>query len=204
MPAVDDLKSLNRLDQVVLGAGVLALIFSFFPFFGVSESASGFHVSASVNAWHSYGFLGVLLVLLATGLAAARIFAPTSIPTLPVGINLLTAALAGLGFLILLLRGFTYSAPSGPGISAGIRVTGIILLVLVLAETVAAVMGFKASGEAMPDFKAMQANKAAAGGATPPPPVYGGTPPAATYPPATATPAGDYTLDDSTPPPPSV
>jgi hypothetical protein len=81
-------------------------------------------------------------------------------------------------------------------------IAGYLLLLVSLAQVAAAFMLFKSSGEAMPDFKAMQANRAAGAG-TPPPPVYGSTPPAATYPPATA-PAGDFTLDDSTPPPPSA
>jgi hypothetical protein len=199
MPAVDDLKNLNRMDQVVLGAGVLALLLSFFPFYGVTAGVGGFHVSASVNAWHSYGFLGVLLVLVATAAAAARIFAPGSVPQLPVGLHLIAAASSLLGLLICLLRGFTYDSPSGPGYSAGLRFTGYLFLLLVLVQTVAAFMLFRSSGEVMPDFKAMgnrTSNPAV-------PPAYGSTPPppgapTSTYP---TTPAGDYTLDDQPPAP---
>src|SRR5438105_15827433 len=118
-----DLKQINRNDQGILGAGVLFLLLSFFvPFYGVTVSSiGGFGGSASVTAWHSYGFLGVLLVLIAVGIVAARVFGNASLPTLPVGPNLLVAGLATLGTLLLLLRGFTYKTASGPGISVGLK-----------------------------------------------------------------------------------
>lgn len=205
MPAVDDFKNLNRMDQVVLGTGVLGLIVSlFFPIWGVSVSVKGFGgASNSINAWHGFAAFGMLLVLVATAIAAVRVFAAASLPKMPIGVNLLTFALSALGAVIVIIRELTYPHVSAPGYSYGVKWGGYLLFLLLIAQAVAAFMLFRSSGEAMPDFKAMQANKATGAG-TPPPPVYGSTPPAATYPPATATPAGDYTLDDSTPPPPSA
>lgn len=67
MTAVDDLKSMKTLDQVVLGSGILALIVSlFFPIWGVSYLGR----SSSINAWHGWAFFGMFLILVATGLAA--------------------------------------------------------------------------------------------------------------------------------------
>jgi hypothetical protein len=148
----------------------------------------------------------MLLVLAATALAAGRLFAPASLPKFPVGINLLTLALSGLGLLLLVIEWLTNIKSSSAGgikISSHLGIAGYLLLLVVLAQAAAAYLLFKKSGEVVPDFKAMQANRATGAG-TPPPPVYGGSPTTpATYPPAT-TPAGDYTLDDSTPPPPPV
>src|SRR5471032_2220017 len=96
MPAVDDLKSLNRLDQVVLGTGVLAFILSLFHVFVVSVSGPGSSLLGSLgshgaaNGWHNWGVIGMLLILAATAVAAVRIFAPASLPKLPVGVNLAT------------------------------------------------------------------------------------------------------------------
>jgi heme A synthase len=206
MPAVDDLKNLDRLDQAVLGAGVLALIFSFFPFLTVKVTGISIGSAGHESAWHGWGLLAVLLIVVATGLAAVRLFAAANLPKLPVGVNLLTLALSSLAFLFLLIHWVSNRRSQGVGTfkaTEGLAWSGWILLLLVLAQAAAAFLLFKKSGEAMPDFKAMQANRATGAG-TPPPPVYGSTPPAATYPPATSTPAGDYTMDDSTPPPPSA
>jgi hypothetical protein len=190
-----DLKQINRNDQGILGAGILFLLLSFFaPFYGVSYHEAGFGGSASVTAWHSYGFLGVLLIIIAVGIVAARVFGNMSMPTLPIGPNLLVAALATLGFLILLLRGFTYKTASGPGISVGLKWGAWVLFVLALAVIVFAFLNFKVSGEkAAWDQTAMPARSTTAGtGAAPTYPAQGAAP---TYPPATP-PAAEYPPSD--------
>ena len=94
-----DLKQINRNDQGILGAGILFLLLSFFaPFYGVDyKGFGGIGGSASVTAWHSYGFLAVLLIIIAVGIVAARVFANASLPKLPIGPNLLFVVLSGLG-----------------------------------------------------------------------------------------------------------
>src|SRR5213595_2306436 len=115
----NDIKSLPRNDQGVLAAGVLALIASFFPFYGVSVNAAGFSGSSSISTWHSYATLGILLVLAATVLAAVQVFAGSSLPELPVSPNFLVAGLSALGTLLIILRAFTYDTASAPGASVG-------------------------------------------------------------------------------------
>jgi hypothetical protein len=116
MPAVDDFKNLNRFDQAVLGTGVLAFLLSLFHVFTASVSGPGASALGNLGnaghatAWHNWGILGMLLVLAATAVAAARIFAPASMPKLPVGVNLLTLALSGLGFLFLVIAWFHNSS----------------------------------------------------------------------------------------------
>ena len=85
-----DVKQIKRNDQVILGAGILFLLLSFFaPFYGVSYHGGGFGGSASVTAWHSYGFLAVLLIVIAVAIVAARVLGNASLPALPIGPNLL-------------------------------------------------------------------------------------------------------------------
>ncbi|MGN6475242.1 MAG: hypothetical protein ACTHK4_16540, partial [Mycobacteriales bacterium] len=65
---------MNRNDQGVLAAGVLAFIASFFPYYGASVNAGGFHGSSSTSAWHSYATLALLLIIAATAVAALQVF----------------------------------------------------------------------------------------------------------------------------------
>jgi hypothetical protein len=188
-----DLKQINRNDQVILGAGILFLLLSFFaPFYGVSyHGAGGFHGSASVTAWHSYGFLAVLLIIIAVGIVAARVFANASLPKLPVGPNVLIAGLALLGTLLLLLRGLTYNSGSGPGYSYGLKWGAWVLYILAIAVVVGAILNLRASGEKIAwDPTAMNKGAASGGGVVPPAAPYPpqgaapSYPPAADYPPA--------------------
>jgi hypothetical protein len=187
-----DLKQIKRNDQVILGAGILFLLLSFFaPFYGVSLHDNGFGGSASVTAWHSYGFLGVLLIIIAVGIVAYRVFANGSLPALPIGPNLLVVAVSGLGTLLLLLRGFTYKSGSGPGYSYGLKWGAWVLYILAIAVVVGAVMNLLASGEKVAwDPTAMNKGAATGGGVVPPAAPYPpqgaapSYPPAADYPPA--------------------
>jgi hypothetical protein len=190
-----DVKQIKRNDQVILGAGILFLLLSFFaPFYGVSyHGAGGFGGSASVTAWHSYGFLAVLLIIIAVGLVAARVFGNASLPALPIGPNLLVVVVSGLGTLLLLLRGFTYKSASGGGYSVGLKWGAWVLYILAIAVVVGAVMNLMASGEKVAwDSTAMNKGGAAPGGVVPPAAPYppqgaapSYPPPAADYPPAT-------------------
>ena len=187
-----DLKQIKRNDQVILGAGVLFLLLSFFaPFYGVSyHAAGGFGGSASVTAWHSYGWLAVLLVVIAVGIVAARVFANASLPALPIGPNLLVVVLSGLGTLLLLLRGFTYKSGSGLGYSYGVKWGAWVLYILAIAVVVGAVMNLMASGEKVAwDPTAMNRPGAATGGVVPPAAPYPPQGAAPSYPPADYPPA---------------
>jgi len=189
-----DVKQIKRNDQVILGAGILFLLLSFFaPFYGVSyHGAGGFGGSASVTAWHSYGFLAVLLIIIAVAIVAARVFGNASLPALPIGPNLLVVAVSGLGTLLLLLRGFTYKSASGGGVSVGLKWGAWVLYILAIAVVVGAVLNLMASGEKVAwDPTAMnKGGGAAAGGVVPPAAPYPpqgaapSYPPAADYPPA--------------------
>jgi hypothetical protein len=159
---MDKLTSLHRSRQLILGAGVLLLIFTFFSW--QSVEFAGVEV-ASRNAWH--GFWGVLLglatiaILLWVGLRAADVAMPESLPD-----GLVTAALGLVVFLCALLKNLT------DDYSAWASYVGLILAALV---AVGAFMAFQESGESLPQ---MPTRTAAATG--------GGAAAATTAPPAEA------------------
>jgi len=146
----NDIKNLPRNDQMILGAGVLAFIASFLPYYGASGSFFGHHESTSTSAWHSWNVLALLLILAATVIAAVLVFAAASMPKLPVSPTFAVAALAAVGTLILIIRSFTLDHGKIAGFSYGLRWGAYVLMILCVVQTVFAAMKLRDSGEAMP------------------------------------------------------
>jgi hypothetical protein len=140
-----DFKSINRNDQGVLIAGVVAFIASFLPYVGVSEGP----FSVTRNAWHGYAVLGLLLLFAAAILIAAVTFAADNMPKLPAGVHVIAAALAAVGTLLVILRAFTYSS-GVRGIDITPRWGAYILFIAGIAEVVFSVLGMRESGEQIP------------------------------------------------------
>lgn len=204
-----DLKSLPPFDLGVLASGVLAFIFSFFPYWGVSVSGSLLGVKIStfgqtshtVTAWHSYSSLALLLILLGTIVAAVGIFAASSAPAMPIGIRWIAAGLCSLGALLYLIRLFTLphkhvSLGAGFSASEGAKWGGYLLLIIVLANAACAIISALSSEEQVPWHQLGGAGAAPASGYTPPPPPPAGyaappPPPAETVPPAAEPSVGD-------------
>jgi hypothetical protein len=154
-----DFKSINRNDQGVMIAGIVAFIASFLPYVGVS--AGPFNVTR--NAWHGYAVLGLLLLFAAAILIAAVTFAASNMPKLPAGVHVIAAALAAIGTLLVIIRAFTYSSGVS-GIDINPRWGAYVLFIAGIAETVFAVLGMRESGEQIPGVGG------GAGTAPPPPP----------------------------------
>jgi hypothetical protein len=159
-------KKLSPVDWGVVGAGGVALIALFLPWYGASAGI----YSASVSGWStSYGWLGALLIVLA-GVYVALKRSDVKVPTLPVGAGVLVLGVGGLGTLIVALRWVTL--PSGAygignaSFSYGPRAGIIIALLAGVVQVVCAFMLFRASGEAMPWAK--QGTSAGAPGMPPP------------------------------------
>lgn len=159
-----DFKSIGKFEQGALGAGALAIILSFFSRYVSADL--GPLGTYGISAWHSYAVLGMLLIVAAVAVVAAKAFASEQLPA-GVPWNLVAAAAAGLGTVLVILRALT----AGEG--AGVGWSGWLLFIAGIALTVFTVLSFRESGEKIPEF-----NK---GGATQPP-----TPP--TAPPAPPTP----------------
>ena len=149
-----DIRQLPRNEQWFLGAGVLVFVASFLPWYGVSYNLSFAGVkssgSASINAWHSYATLGLLLIVAATVVAAAMAFTVDSLPELPVSWNVVVTGLSVVGALLVVVRSLDLPSVSGPGASVGLRWGGWILLIACIAHAVLAVTRLRASGDAMP------------------------------------------------------
>lgn len=145
-----DFRQLGRNDQGILAAGVLAFIASFFPYYGASVSAGGFHGSASTSAWHSYATLALLLVIAATVVAAVQVFARESLPQANLSWNFIVLALSALGTLLLVIRSFTLDHGSVGGFSYGLKWGAYVLMILCLVQTAFAFLRMRASGDAMP------------------------------------------------------
>ena len=141
-------------DLGVLAAGLAALVFSFLPYVGASYTVKGFGGgSAHINAWHGWAFLGLLLLLAAAGIVAARVFGGVELPALPVGWHVLAAGAAAVGTFILLVRGLSWGGNEFEGIgtsySSGMRWGGYLLVLAGLAEAFFAVRAMRASGESI-------------------------------------------------------
>jgi hypothetical protein len=168
-----DLKQVNRNDKGLIGAGIVVFIASFLPYWGWSAGGFGDY---STSAWTGYAVFGLLLLFIAAGIAAARVFGGANLPKLPVGANLLVAALAAIGTLLVILRGFTYPhADLGSAGSVGVRWGGYILMIAAIVETVFAVMNFRSSGEKLA-WDAAALNKPATAGGAPVPPAQPSSP----------------------------
>jgi hypothetical protein len=158
--SMPDFKSMPRRDQIFLGGTLLALICTFLPFDGISYL--GF--SASENAWHGIGFLGALLVFIVFVLAVVNTFAASSIPELPVSLDLIMVGAEALAVLIFLLHWVTLPSYHGIGVHVGLslRWGGYATIIVVAATAVIGAKKVLSSGETLPWQKS--------GGATPPPP----------------------------------
>ena len=157
--SMPDIKAMSPVDLTVLASGVLAFIFSFFPYYGAHATGSvgGVRVASfgkNFTAWHSWSTLALLLILAGTIVAALAIFTVATVE-LPVGPRWIAAGLCSLGALIYLIRLFTlphHHVNFGEGVSAseGVKWGGYLLLVVVLVNAVAAVLGALRSEEQVP------------------------------------------------------
>jgi hypothetical protein len=141
---MEQLKALSRARQIVLGAGVLLLIVTFFPWQSWSAESFGVSVGWSLNAWH--GFWGVLLGLLTIAIVAwtlARAFGVELPANVPDGVT--TLALGAAILVCALLKNLT------DDYSAWGSYVGLVLAALVAAG---AWMNFKESGEELPNLRA--------------------------------------------------
>lgn len=200
-----DFREMNRNDLGVLIAGAVAFIASFLPYWGISYSVKGFGgFSTTVNAWHGYAVIGLLLIFAGAIIVAVRVFGGTVLPDLGVGWHVIVAALAALGTLLVILRAFTYPHASFAGGSYGVKWGGYILFLAGLAETAFAILGMRESGERIAFERPGGAGSGSSYGSSP----AGSTTPAAEPPrmppaPDTSPSAEPPTTPTNTPPPPT-
>jgi hypothetical protein len=210
-----DAKTVTTNDWGVMGAAAGVFLFSLIGSFitysvEVSEELEGLggidDSGGVTNAWTGYAVLGLLLLLAVGALAAARVFADVQLPQTGVGWNLIAAAAAGLGALLVILRAFTagedvggfgLEASSGPGWS------GYVVMILAVVETAFAVLAFRTSGEQVPWQQGGGGASPSSAGAPPPAAAPPAAPPPSAGPPSTPPPAPPPTTGSSSAPPPA-
>jgi hypothetical protein len=182
------LQKLSRLEWGVVGAGAIALISLFLPWYG----ASVLGYSSSVSGFGtSYGWLGGLLIVAAGVVLFLRRGSQVDMSKLPAGPAVIVLAASALGTLIVVIRWATL--PSGSGgfggvtYSYGPRVGLIITLVMGIVQVVCGFMLFRASGEPLPWNTAATATTAP-GSTTP---IPGSGMPVPTHSPDLGTPTGE-------------
>lgn len=163
------MSSLNRDDQIFLGAGLLAFIFTFIAFAHISIGGLG---SDTVSAWHGIGTVASLLLLAALVVGAVVALAPSSVPRVAIGPRVIATGLAALAFLFFIIRWITLPSGDVLGHHYGYNLYwgGYILLILNLVMIACGYRAAQAAGEAMP-----WENRS--GAAPPPDPTAPGTPP---------------------------
>ncbi len=140
-----DVKRVTPLEWAGIGAGALAFIVSFFPWYTVNFDTAGIpglNLDTSVSAWDA-GFLAwfSMLLLLAVGVMVILPHFGTQVPNLP----MLWLGLSALSFLFVILRWVTFEGGSGLGYSAGAGFGLFVGLVLALASGVAGFLTFRAA-----------------------------------------------------------
>ena len=144
-----DPKTVDNLDWGILGAGLLAFIFSFMDYY--SYSVPGFsQYSGSWNAWHGFfGWFAMLLALVGSGAVGMSIFAPHV--KLPMANRLLGLGAYAIAALCVLLALFIVPDPYGVGgLDKGHSFGYWASLVVIVAGLVLSLMRFQQTGGQLP------------------------------------------------------
>jgi hypothetical protein len=155
-----DPKNVNPLDWGILGAGLLAFIFSLFDYYTVSAGG----LSESESAWHGFfGWFATLLAVIGAVLVAMDLFAPQVKLPIPTRLAGLAAFAAALLFAIIALFVFPVSVPSGFGIDTGRGFGYWASLIMIIAGVVLSLMRLQQTGGKLPGALANMPNIGARG-----------------------------------------
>src|SRR3954466_8617359 len=134
-----DPKTVNSLDWGIIGAGVLAFIFSLFDYYTIEVSFGGFSSSGSASAWHGFfGWFAALLALAGAALVAMELFAPQvklPIPTRLAGLGCFAVATLCVILALFIVPGYLGIDVPG-GVDKGHDFGYWISLILIIAGTV--------------------------------------------------------------------
>lgn len=95
-----DVSNVGRSDWILIGSGLVLLIFSFFGWVSSSYSGYGLSVSESAGAWHEYWWLATVLGVAVAVVVALRTMMGQSLPQLKPQFLMFAAAA---GFVITLI-----------------------------------------------------------------------------------------------------
>ncbi|HEV8558884.1 MAG TPA: hypothetical protein VGR06_21135 [Actinophytocola sp.] len=139
-----DAKRVTPLEWAGIGAGALAFIVSFFPWYSVSFGVEGLGlgIDTSVSAWNA-GFLAwfACLLLVAAGVVVILPHFGTEVPNLA----MIWLGLSGLALVFIVIRWLTFPSASGFGGSAGASFGLFVGLVIAVVSGVAAFLNFRSA-----------------------------------------------------------
>ncbi len=150
-----DVSKVGTGDWVVLGLGVLLLIFSFFGWWSYSFDFGTLSQSVSLGGWNRFWWIAPLLVLAITAIRATQLLTGLLTKEIKPLWLLYAAVVAVVVYLIALIDIFTYSTISGAdeigaSISAGPGFGIWASLILSLAFVYFLALSLQARGEKLP------------------------------------------------------
>lgn len=157
-----DPKTVNPLDWGIIGAGLLAFIFSFVSYYSytVKVSGGGIAVSSATgtwNAWHGFfGWFAMLCAVLGSVAVAAELFAPQiklPIPTRLAGLGLYALATLSVILALFIVPGRTTGGSffgTSVSVDKGHGIGFWISLIVIIAGLVLSLMRFQAKGGKLP------------------------------------------------------
>jgi hypothetical protein len=171
-----DPKNVNPLDWGIIGAGVLAFIFSFIDYYTYSGKGAVSGVSVDQSAWSGFfGWFALLLVLVGSGLVAMELFAPQiklPVPTRLAGLGCYAVATLCLILAIFVVPDYGgggpgYDSAVDEGHGFGFWASLIVVSLMRLQQTGGKLPGALAN---MPNI-GQRGPQGGMGGSTTPPPV---------------------------------
>ncbi|ONH26031.1 hypothetical protein BL253_25780 [Pseudofrankia asymbiotica] len=153
-------RGMKGTDLGIIGLGILGLIFSFLPWFGVRYSGYNAYGQSqtwrsNLNAWQSgaLAWVPIVLMLVAAALAAAYLLSRgkmSGLGSIPLSTAIATASIVAL--VLIIVRWISLPRVHGsylgyPGISSGARYGLILGLITSILMTLLALRRVKASGE---------------------------------------------------------
>lgn len=156
-----DLTRVTTLDWVVVGAGLVAYIASFLPWYRADVSILGIERSATANAWNAG--IGAWLPVLLLVVAGVVVLVSTTGVRLPTSKSLITLGLSALAVIAILLRWMTFPDSAGQSrldmdnvevegllaVSSGAGVGLYIGLIAAIAAVVASFLTSRAAGSTL-------------------------------------------------------
>jgi hypothetical protein len=177
-----DFTVVNPFDWCIMGAGVLAIIFSFFSYYTASARTVVFTITESFSAWHGFfGWFAAVVALLAAALLSVVVLGHVSVPFYRQA-TMVGFALATVSVLVALwvLPG---NVPHGTGVSNGRGVGYWLSLIVIAIGLVLAFIRMRYNGAGRQHASRVGGNpgRGASYGSTPaaagPPPSQPPTPP---------------------------
>jgi hypothetical protein len=141
-----DVKRVTPIEWAGIGAGALAFIVSFFPWYSISFEGSdliaGLGLDTSVSAWNAgFGAWFPCLLLVAAGVLVLLPHFGTQVPNLV----MIWLGLSAAAVVIIILRWVTFPSASGFGGSAGAGFGLFIGLAVAVVSGVAAFLSYRSA-----------------------------------------------------------